>query len=230
MKKIILLLAVITALFTSCEPVANFDASSTTVYPYENIHFYNNSTGADAYDWDFGDGVYSTYIEPEHYYANPGVYTVRLTAYQHHHTDYAYLTIHVLEEPGSLNIQVLEYTQGYPVGSASIIIYPTYNDWVNERNSVAEVFTNSNGIAVADNLAPGYYYLDIWERNHSNYALANDDVKFIKTPPVISGKTTYFNAYVDYTGSLKSTSLDRRGTILKVTPKRVYNESLNVRK
>ncbi|HAS36781.1 MAG TPA: pkd domain containing protein, partial [Flavobacteriales bacterium] len=38
----------------------------------------NLSQNADQYVWDFGDGTTSTEEDPEHYYQEPGWYTVRL--------------------------------------------------------------------------------------------------------------------------------------------------------
>jgi gliding motility-associated-like protein len=45
------------------------------------VSFTNLSTGASSYQWNFGDGsVVSGDVSPTHYYANPGIYTVSLTA------------------------------------------------------------------------------------------------------------------------------------------------------
>lgn len=44
------------------------------------IQFINNSTGADSYLWDFGDGTTSTEENPQHEYAVFGRYEVTLTA------------------------------------------------------------------------------------------------------------------------------------------------------
>ncbi len=45
------------------------------------ISFSNNSSDADSYLWDFGDGNTSTQKEPTHIYANSGQYLVTLIAY-----------------------------------------------------------------------------------------------------------------------------------------------------
>ncbi|POY36775.1 hypothetical protein C3K47_10490 [Solitalea longa] len=44
----------------------------------------NNSTGATSFKWDFGDGKTSNEAAPKHKYAQPGKYTVTLTAYMAH--------------------------------------------------------------------------------------------------------------------------------------------------
>ncbi len=63
-------LIVVTAL-----PVSDFVA----VNNMQEVTFTNNSTGANAYLWDFGDGNTSTDINPIHTYEIEGEYTVTLT-------------------------------------------------------------------------------------------------------------------------------------------------------
>ena len=46
----------------------------------EPVTFYNESTGASLYQWDFGDGNSSTLTEPVHAYTTPGIYEVELIA------------------------------------------------------------------------------------------------------------------------------------------------------
>jgi hypothetical protein len=46
------------------------------------VTFDNQSTGADGYAWDFGDGSGSNAVSPVHTYANSGIYTVTLNAQQ----------------------------------------------------------------------------------------------------------------------------------------------------
>jgi PKD repeat protein len=58
-------------------PVANF---TYTVNGLE-LTFNNTSTNATSYEWDFGDGFQGFDEDPVHEYAEPGFYTVTLTAY-----------------------------------------------------------------------------------------------------------------------------------------------------
>ncbi|NPA34009.1 MAG: PKD domain-containing protein [Chlorobi bacterium] len=44
------------------------------------VTFLNQSTGADSYLWDFGDGNTSVDVDPVHVYAQPGQYIVKLVA------------------------------------------------------------------------------------------------------------------------------------------------------
>ena len=43
------------------------------------VNFLNNSSGANNYYWEFGDGFSSTFAAPTHTYNDPGLYTVDLT-------------------------------------------------------------------------------------------------------------------------------------------------------
>ena len=64
----------------SQKPIADFTTSSPAVMPNSTIYFTNNSSNANTYLWDFGDGTTSTDLNPWHLYAGLGSYTVSLTA------------------------------------------------------------------------------------------------------------------------------------------------------
>lgn len=65
----------------AADPVASFNASTTTGCSNTNqISFNNTSTGSTTYSWDFGDGNGSNLSNPVHHYANAGTYTVILIA------------------------------------------------------------------------------------------------------------------------------------------------------
>ena len=62
-------------------PNAGFYSSSTAACPDVNsFQFYNTSTGATSYTWDFGDGSVSTDPQPTHTYVQSGTFTVTLIA------------------------------------------------------------------------------------------------------------------------------------------------------
>ncbi|HRH65474.1 MAG TPA: DUF5689 domain-containing protein [Bacteroidia bacterium] len=88
------MLACILLLVTSCkkdEPtpekplytvefdVAFQDPNQTSIYSV--VIFTNRSTGADHYNWDFGDGSSSTSENPQHSYTTAGTKQIKLTAY-----------------------------------------------------------------------------------------------------------------------------------------------------
>jgi len=62
-------------------PVAEFEASATTITEGESITFTDQSTNVPtSWSWDFGDGGTSTVQNPSHTYTTAGAYTVSLTA------------------------------------------------------------------------------------------------------------------------------------------------------
>lgn len=65
-----------TVVVTCPAPTADFSTSENGL----DVTFTNNSTNATAYVWDFGDGNSATTTSPLHNYAEPGQYTVCLTA------------------------------------------------------------------------------------------------------------------------------------------------------
>jgi len=61
-------------------PQVAFGATPTNGAAPFLVSFTNNSIGALAYVWDFGDGGGSTAVNPTHAYTNAGTYSVTLTA------------------------------------------------------------------------------------------------------------------------------------------------------
>lgn len=62
-------------------PIASFQARPTTVFvPDTELTTFNFSTGADFYQWDFGDGNTSEEREPKYTYKIEGVYDIVLVA------------------------------------------------------------------------------------------------------------------------------------------------------
>lgn len=70
---------------TDIVPVPVADFSATPAIPISasvplTVSFTNQSTNADSYLWDFGDGSTSTQTNPQHTYTTKGSFTVKLTA------------------------------------------------------------------------------------------------------------------------------------------------------
>jgi PKD repeat protein len=61
-------------------PIADFSADVTSLCDNGTVNFDNLSIDGDEFLWDFGDGNTSTDSLATHVYANPGIYTVSLTA------------------------------------------------------------------------------------------------------------------------------------------------------
>jgi len=73
------------------DPVAYFEYTMTN----NNISLLNQSTAADQYLWDFGDGSTSNEFQPDHTYAMSGQYTITLLASKCDRTDTLKVVINV---------------------------------------------------------------------------------------------------------------------------------------
>jgi len=203
MKRLLLLLpALLFIVACEHEPYADFVVSSHRVEVFETVYFTNTSSyNAEYFEWDFGDGTMSDAINASHYYEEAGAYTVMLTAYNGSHVvSRAYADIEVLTT--ALNVVVEEYSDHYRVPDASVILYPTLDDWDFETNAVVEGYTDANGVVRFENLNPVIYFVDVWHPNHNNYQLAGEDVGWIITDPLLRNGENEFIAYVDYIGTI----------------------------
>lgn len=217
MKKIIYISIVLPLILFSCEssPRAYFSASPGDPVVGEDVWFTNESENAVDYEWDFGDGYISYDLNPVHRFTASGPYTVILKAWSSNGlTDEASLNLDV-KIPTLLEIEVLEYYDLYPVEGASVILYPTLADWEDETDMINEGFTDSEGIVVFADLENYVHYVDVWEENHDNYTLKDEDVGFIRTPEIIPNKINRFIAYVDYVDHSKGENRRDRQIVIK---------------
>ena len=61
-------------------PSASFSVTNNGAEAGVPVNFVNQSSGAVAYVWDFGDGNTSSEVSPSHSYSASGTYTVKLLA------------------------------------------------------------------------------------------------------------------------------------------------------
>ena len=63
-------------------PTPDFVATPTFVMlPNQPVQFFNSSLNGNTYIWDFGDGTYTSDLNPVHQYTKEGIYDVKLIAY-----------------------------------------------------------------------------------------------------------------------------------------------------
>jgi PKD repeat protein len=221
MKNTLYLLILIPLLLFSCEmiPEASFYADTDTPVVGEAVYFTNESINADRFEWEFGDNTFSEEPNPVHEYNGSGTYMVTLTAFSRAGiSDKAYLEVNVLI-PTLLEIEVLEYYNEYPVEGASVRLYPTLTDWDDESNIITEGITGANGKTVFSGLGSFVYYVDVWEENHNNYTLRDEDVGFIRTDQIMPNEINRFVAFVDYVGNKGDGKRDRSVSIIKMDRK-----------
>jgi PKD repeat protein len=212
MKKIFLVFGLIILMSTGCRkikqdnivPTASFSVDLTTPETNQNIHFTNQSSDADTYLWDFGDGTTSTDVDPVHYYTAEGSYTTTLTAYRNNgNSDNYQLTIDVYNTV--LEVTVAEWNVNYYLDNlipdAAVTLYLTYGDWYDRTNAVETEYTNSSGVAVFPQLQPIVYYIDVNSTYYNNSALGQEPGhSFIETLALIKAQINTFTAWVDYVG------------------------------
>jgi len=232
MKKFIIFLITVPFVLNSCyrDPYADFFVSRNVVDIGETVFFTNNSMDADHFEWDFGDGTRAYTFDANHIYTYDGTFTVSLFAFSGNRmVDKAVTTITVLF-PTTLEVTVLEYYDEYEVVDASVILYNTYDDWLDEYNPLVEGFTNQFGWTSFSNLRAQRYYVDVWEANHDNYILADEDVGWIETHVLVPNDINYFIAYVDYYVDEKKSEMsrDRSRKLMKIesVSKREYLDKL----
>lgn len=209
MKRLITILPILALLLAGChkEPFADAIITPNPAYVGEDISFTNVSVNAESFEWNLGDGTISTAFNVTHFYDDPGTYLVSLTAFGRK-GGVSTATFEVDVIGSQLKVIVKEYWDEYVVPNASVILYPTLQDWIDETNPVEERFTNAVGECIFTGLSNQKYYVDVWEQNHDNYTLASEDVGFIETQLLEPGYDHTFIAYVDYyeTTAKKSTS------------------------
>jgi len=232
MKRFLLIIPVLALFLAGChpdpDPSAAFIASAHRVEVFESVDFTNTSYDIPGTcEWDFGDGTFVNAIHATHFYEHAGVYTVTLRLYDHSRVvSLASTTIEVVTT--ALTVIVKEYGTDHRIANASVILYPTIDDWDYETNAIAEGTTGSDGAVRFENLDPVIYFVDVWHENYNNYQLADEDVDWIMTDQLLPVGETEFVAYVDYVG-LKNTMEGKRTAqyqIRNVKP-RIKNDANN---
>ncbi len=230
MKNLLYTLLGFSIFFLSCEkhPDADFYVSNSSAEIGEAIFFKNTSYDAYEYEWDFGDGTWTNIHSPSHAYISSGTYIVTLTVWSNDgHKDVVSKSVIIKNPPPTvLEIEVLEYYNLYPVPDASVLLYTSLNDWYDQYNPYMEGLTNSNGIVSFVNIPAIEYFLDIWQFEHDNYLLADEDINNIRTGILYPNEINYLTAYVDFVpskkkggkSSLKIMKLERRKPIDKREP------------
>lgn len=217
MKRLIYLSLFISLVLYSCESIPEAHFYSDTVEPAvgQEVFFTNDSQNATSFEWDFGDGFISKAENPSHIFTGSGSFVVTLKAISKKGLeDNATMTIDVVI-PTLLEIEVREYYDEYIVPNASVILYGSITDWDAQEGKVTEGWTDKYGKVVFSGLGPWVYYVDVWETDHDNYTLRDEDIGFIRTAEVIPHSINRFVAWVDYVQHTKGSARGERSMVIR---------------
>ncbi len=151
-------------------PVANFSASPTSGNAPLKVLFNDSSENADSFNWDFGDGTYSTEKDPIHTYSTAGIYTVNLTVSNENGAASKLTTINVSTQsvlpvfPGCTNPPIdlkkdglYEDINGNGIMDFDdVVSYYENMDWIEENVSIAFFDYNKNGLIDFDDVVKLY--------------------------------------------------------------------------
>ena len=146
-------------------PHANFTLAGNGHWCNEgSAFFYNLSTNADGYFWDFGDGNNSTVETPIHYYGEAGVYDVSLTVYRGSCID-TYIM------PHAVRVDTAHADFSLAADGICLPITVAFTDLSTNAVSWDWHFSNTdssnlqNPIFVFDSIPVGYMWLAIMDAN-----------------------------------------------------------------
>jgi hypothetical protein len=123
----------------------------------ELIYYINETKHASAYRWEFGDGGVSHLVNPEHIYAQAGIYTIKLTALNGESESFLTGRITIFE-PTLLGFIVFD-TSGAPLNSAEVWIYEEKEAWDNQEKPWMAGLTDEEGKSTFLHLEPVTYYI-----------------------------------------------------------------------
>lgn len=154
------------------EPLVSVEAAFSFNADELKVDFTNTSTGADSYEWDFGDETISQEENPTHTYAGPGTYAVTLKA--------------ISGTNSASDIQEVTVTSTVGIGVSDLdtpLIYPnptngffTINLDKDAGSSTIKIFA-SNGSLIYVNKVQGrdLYKIDLSSFESGAYILSLED-------------------------------------------------------
>ncbi len=154
-------------------PVANFSTNVISGSIPLNVQFTDLSENATAWNWDFGDGTYSTEKSPSHTYSSAGTYTVNLTVKNVNGTDSktAVISVSAPQSGRSGGPDNFNYT----FNDSNIIEGPTY-EWIEISGTGTQVLSNTDD-AVQDNVDLGFSF-NYYGTNYSQLAISSNGLLF----------------------------------------------------
>ena len=147
----------------SCVRLPNPDF---TFIPHENIEagdtiwFFNESSRAESFEWDFGDSETSIEENPIHIYKESAIREVKLNAFNEKGKNFTTQSI-TINEPTILGFTIYNDSGSIPLPSASIWVYETNKDLDSTAASIFFGITDNEGYVEFTNAEPLIYYVDV---------------------------------------------------------------------
>jgi len=153
-----------TCIFPQAPPVSIFELSDSVSCNSTIAFTDNSSNGPLSWEWDFGDGSFSSLQNPVHTYLNSGVFTVKLTTTNNYGSD----TTIMINAVNIIDV-TLQTNGNISCGSASVIL--TANslsgliNWYDNSNLQNIVDTGSVFITPILNTTTSYYAQSVYNFN-----------------------------------------------------------------
>ena len=173
------------------EPIAKFNADKTICYENQSIQFYNQSTMARNFLWQFGDGETSLEAQPVHQYNSPGRYTITLVVnngdaslvkYNYIHVLPQYTPPYTIENGGNFDDQSYDFASGILSGAIDLWEQGTPGNILNTTHSGFQIWKTGLIVNIEkddyicalmtplfDLSAPGSYVLQFYHQMHIKY-------------------------------------------------------------
>jgi PKD repeat protein len=205
MKRIIAILPLLSLLVISCnrDPIADATVDLNPAYVGETVRFTSYSTNTDYVEWDMDDGIMYTTPIVDHYFLDPGLYDVTLSAFG---TKGGVSTAVIpMEVIGSeITITVQDYDTEDYIPNVEIYLFRTLDEWDTGDVGLAigPFYTDAVGDVTISGLSYQRYYVDAYvsygSTGYVNWLLGEEDPYWIETDLLTGWEDHYFTAWVDY--------------------------------
>lgn len=156
---LLLILSLLVAFSCNRIPTPEFD-----YIPFENpeagdtIRFTNFTVHAESYMWDFGDGATSINFDPEHIYAEAGIYEVQLSAANESGEETITKTLTV-NEPTILGFLAFDEADSTVITGMEIWLYNSKIAWEENGNPLRKGITDQLGTVYFQNMESEVFYI-----------------------------------------------------------------------